>query len=160
FSASPVGSTLAYWDDAVLQQQLYWFDRSGKRLGTVGGPSQLGGFVLSPDEQHVAAVTGDWQRRNADVWVLDGIRGTSSRLTFDRGLASNAVFSPDGARVAFASHHGGITTIYQKSTSGTDAEEKLIEANGSLEVRDWSQDGQFLAYSVIDAQSSDDIWVL
>jgi Tol biopolymer transport system component len=44
--------------------------------------------------------------------------------------------------------------------SGTDAEEKLIEDHGRLEVRDWSQDGQFLAYSVFDAQSSDDIWVL
>jgi hypothetical protein len=112
FSASTASSTLAYWDDAVQQQQLYWFDRSGKRLGTVGVPSQLGGFVLSSDEQHVAAVTGDWQRRNADVWLLDGMRGTSSRLTFDRGLFSHAVFSPDGTKVAFASHHGNTTTIY------------------------------------------------
>jgi eukaryotic-like serine/threonine-protein kinase len=160
FSASAAGSTLVYWDDAAQPQQLNWFDRSGKRLGTVGVPSELGGFVLSPDEQHVAAIIGDWQRRKADVWLLDGMRGTSSRLTFDRGLASYPVFSPDGAKVAFASHHGGATTIYQKSTSGTDAEEKLVEANGRLEVGDWSRDGQFLAYTMSDARSPADIWVM
>jgi Tol biopolymer transport system component len=120
----------------------------------------LGGFALLPDEQHVAAVIGDWPRRNADLWLLDGIRGTSSRLTFERGLDSAAVFSPDGTKVAFASHRGAATTIYQKLASGSGAEEKLLEAKGRLQLGDWSQDGQFLTYYIVNEQMAADIWIL
>jgi eukaryotic-like serine/threonine-protein kinase len=161
FSASD--STLAYWQDTARSQQLAWFSRSGQRLGIVGRPWELGGVVLSPDGHHVAAVIGDADVQSADLWLIDVQRGTSLPLTFERGLGDGQpVFSRDGTRVAFSARRGGVSTISQKSTSGTGAEEKLLESNNRIRLSDWSRDGKFLAYTVfplLNSQSTD-IWIL
>ena len=157
---SAAGSTLAYWQDTTRSRQLTWFSRSGDRLGIVGRPWELGGFDLSPDGHHVAALIGDYAVQSADLWLVDAQRGTSLPLTFERGLGGGSpVFSPDGTKVAFASSRDGVSTISQKLTSGTGAEEKLLDSNNRVSPLDWSQDGTFLAYSLLNSQSQD-IWIL
>ena len=99
FSVSATGGTLIYWTGSQQKEQLAWFDRSGKQLETVGPASQMSGVALAPDGQHIAAGMGD--PGNIDLWLLDGTRGTSSRLTFEGGHNFYPVFSPDGSRVAF-----------------------------------------------------------
>jgi serine/threonine protein kinase len=160
FSAS--GSTLAYWQDTSQREQLFWFSRSGQRREMVGKPSNLGSFTLSPDRNHVAAVLGDIGQQSADLWLIDCQRGTQSRLTFARGLGggSNPLFSRDGQTIAFASSRGGVNTIIQKSTSGTGAEEKLLESSNRLQLFDWSPDGRFLANGPLIRRSERGIWIL
>jgi Tol biopolymer transport system component len=160
FSAS--GSTLAYWQDTDQPMQLSWFSRSGKRIGIVGKPSPLGGFTLSPDRYHVAALIGDFPQRNADLWLIENQRGTSLRLTFERGLGfgPGPVFSPDGTKVAFSVLRNGVSVINQKSTSGSDADNELVKSNDRAIVSDWSLDGKYIAYTVLDPQSTGDIWIL
>ena len=64
--------TVAY--APISQSQLTWFDRSGKRLGTVGPSGSHAAPALSPDESQVAV------SRDGDIWVLDLDRGTENRL--------------------------------------------------------------------------------
>src|SRR5438128_7505747 len=53
--------------------------RSGpRRLETVGPVSQVSGVALAPDGQHIEAAMGEVGNR--DLRLLDGTRGTSSRL--------------------------------------------------------------------------------
>jgi Tol biopolymer transport system component/predicted Ser/Thr protein kinase len=158
FSAS--GSTLAYCQDTARSQQLAWFSRSGQRLGVVGRPSTLAGFALSPDGRHVATVVGDFAVRNADLLLIDNQRGSSLPLTFGRGLGGVLVFSPDGTSVAFSDRHDDVGTIVQKSTSGTGPEKKLLESHNLVMPTNWSRDGKYLAYTVLDSQSRGDIWIL
>jgi serine/threonine protein kinase len=151
FSASD--SVLIYWTGSQGKDQLAWFDRSGKQLETVGPASQLNGIALAPDGQHIAAAMGDGP--NAALWLLDGTRGTSSRLTFEGAQNRGPVFSPDGSRVAFCSTRTGGVAIYKKSSNGTGAEEKLLEIQGNGFLSDWSRDGRYLTYSSLGA-----IWFL
>lgn len=103
---------------------------------------------------------GDSAVQSADLWLIDGRRGTSLPLTFERGLGGGLpVFSADGTRVAFSSSRDGVSTISQKLTSGTGTEEKLLDSNQGMVLSDWSRDGKFLAYTLLNSQSTD-IWIL
>ena len=89
-------------------RRLVWFDRAGKRLGDVGDtdPSAARAPELSPDGRQIVldrSVSG-----NTDVWRLDVERGVRTRLTFDTGPDSFAVWSPDGSRLVFSSARAGV----------------------------------------------------
>src|SRR5262249_34978863 len=92
---------VAYRSGALSRQQLTWFDRTGKALGTLGALNDAGGlgFRISSDGQRVAVVRNVLS--NTDVWLLDGIRST--RFTSDPAVDSLAIWSPDGSRVVFQS---------------------------------------------------------
>ena len=55
---------------------------------------------------------------NRDVWVLDSVRGVTSRLTFDPAIDDPAMWSPDGLRVLWASNRSGVFDLYVKSANG------------------------------------------
>jgi eukaryotic-like serine/threonine-protein kinase len=158
FSVSASGGTLVYWTGSQQKEQLTWFDRSGKELETIGPASQFRGVALAPDGRHIAAATGEGA--NTQLWLLDGTRGTSSRLTFGGGRNSRPIFSPDGSKVAFNSDRTESAGLYQKAANGTGAEEKLLESKEFVLLTDWSRDGRFLTYDTIDAGSNGDIWIL
>ena len=61
--------------------QLTWFDRQGKRTGTVGDPGYIQGVSLAPSGRRAAVFrdTGG----NVDLWTVDLTTGIVSRLTSD-----------------------------------------------------------------------------
>ena len=84
FSLS-TGSTLFYSRDAGGSKHRFaWWDRSGKKLETVGPTveSAVGAFRLSPEGRRVAYVS---ETIPTDIWVLDIARGNNARLTFQGG---------------------------------------------------------------------------
>lgn len=75
------------------------------RYGPDGSTSEVLGerkewtqLRLSPDGSRVALAQEDDRQ---DLWVLDLARGASTRLTFESGLETSAVWSPDGENVAY-----------------------------------------------------------
>src|SRR5262249_21929433 len=88
-------------------RRLVWYDRSGKEIGSLYGPDPGGvnGPELSPDEKHV--VVNRTVSGNADVWVIDAIRGLSDKFTTDPAPDTFATWSPDGQWIAFASARKG-----------------------------------------------------
>ena len=144
-SSSATG-VLAYQSGRPLRKyQLTWLDRKGKTLGTEASPGNLQALSLSRDGKRVAIERRD--SGNADIWVIDLSRGTTTRVTTDAGDDTRAVLSPDGGRVAFT--RAG--SMYQKSASGAGDEERL----GEGETVDWSPDGRFLCF-----QKNGDLWAL
>jgi Tol biopolymer transport system component len=127
---------------------LTWYDRQGKRLGTVGEPAVYTNPALSPDGKRLAVGRLDPATNNRNIWVLDLVRGVSSRLTFDKADDTNPVWSPDGSRIAFSSSRKENRNIYWKAASGAGADEPLLEAAESKSVEDWSADGKLLLFNI------------
>ena len=130
--------------------KLTWFDRSGKRLGAIGGAAAYYDVQLSPDGGRLASAMGD---PNSEIWVDDLARGVRMRLTFDPATDKGMpVWSPDGAWILFATLRGGKAQlgIYQKASNGAGAEELLLpsdSADTEAIATDWSRDGRFVIYS-------------
>jgi Tol biopolymer transport system component len=132
--------------------QLTWVDRQGKTLDTVGPPGTDGRVVLSPDAPY--NVPGD-------LWMLDLASGSRTRFTFNKDVYSPAVWSPDGARIAYSAGRLG-DTIYEKAASGAgDAQVLLSEPGLRHFPTSWSSDGRFLLYHTENAPNTGyDLWAL
>jgi eukaryotic-like serine/threonine-protein kinase len=157
FSASQNG-VLAYTSGRALGGvQLTWFDRTGKKLDTVGAPGQLSGFSLSPDGTRVALIRRDPQVGRSDLWIRDLARGAESRLT-SSGIGSGPVWSADGTHIFYASRP--FDKVYQKAANNTGAEE-VLETAARVPV-DASRDGRYLFMTTTGntPKTGVDIWVL
>jgi eukaryotic-like serine/threonine-protein kinase len=145
---------------ASLSRQLKWLDRSGKTVGTVGGPdiADVQDLELAPDGKRVAlSRTGNGNR---DVWLVDVARGESTRFTFNAAADQGATWAPDGNRVVFASNRKRTYNLYWKLSSGAGPEELLLESDLTKVPNDWSSDGRFLLFRNTDPQTGYDLWVL
>jgi eukaryotic-like serine/threonine-protein kinase len=143
-------------------RQLTWLDRSGKTVGVIGtrDSAALTTVEVSPDGKRVAvnrSVNG-----NADVWLIEGVRGVPTRLTFNAAYDLEPVWSPDGSRVVFQSSRTGRFNLYWKLSSGGGADELLLESDPgtSTAPNDWSPDGRFLLFRRNDPETALDLWVL
>jgi Tol biopolymer transport system component/DNA-binding winged helix-turn-helix (wHTH) protein len=127
--------------------ELVWFDRQGKRLGTVGEPADYSNPALSPDEKRLVVCRMNPQAGSRDLWLFDLVRGTSSRFTFDPTDEVNPGWSPDGSRIFFSSNRKGPRDIYLKAATGAGEAEPLLESGMQKGVFDWSPDGRFILFS-------------
>jgi Tol biopolymer transport system component len=144
--------------------QLSWVDRSGKPLGRVPiEQANLAHVRISPDGQKIAVTSSDAVGfGKADVWLFDLARGVHTRFTFSQS-ARDAVWSPDGSRVAYASKTPMGTGLFVKSATAASKEELLLDSADVKRPWSWSGDGRFLAYMQHDAQPTKDkfdIWIL
>jgi eukaryotic-like serine/threonine-protein kinase len=159
FSASENGF-LAY-DSAELQRdQLVWFDRAGKRLGTVGEPRRYYQPALSPDEKQVAVDRLDPRGTEDDLWLINLAGAVSTRFTFDPKDDAAPVWSPDGRSIAFASNREGVYDLYRKLSSGAGKEELLLKSANVKRTSDWSPDGRFLLYHEQNLKTKYGLWLL
>jgi len=160
FSVSPSG-TLAYRAGAQSgNYQLTWFDRQGKLLSTFGQPGPDEDIVLSPDGTH-GAVRDAGVAAPGDLWTLDFARGVRTRFTFRQSPGSEAVWSPDGGRIAFSAGTNR-DTIYEKASSGAGDEKELLKEPGRIHIpTSWSHDGRFLLYHITNTPKTGvDMWIL
>ena len=150
---------MLYRSGGNLNNQIVWFDRSGRQLATVGPAGEYRNLNLSPDGGQVILDRIDPQVEAADLWQFDLRRETLTRLTSHPGAVP--IWSPDGSRVAFTSAREGFWGIYQKSVSGDDKEELLLKGDqGVLLPSDWSSDGKFIVYRKVGEKTGADIAVL
>ncbi len=160
FSVSDNG-VLTVRTGGLTQNQLIWFDRTGKQLGAVTSPGGYTSVSLSPDEKMVAISRLQVQTSTAaDVWLIDLKRGAHIRFTTDPSNDSFPVWSPSGDRVAFISTREGLNGIYQKPSSGAGAEEALVTSRELKYTPDWSPDGRFIMYSQLNPNTRRDLMLL
>jgi serine/threonine protein kinase len=149
---------IAYRARTSDTSQLQWFDRAGKAVGTLGAPDngRLATPAVSPDGRRAAVYRNT--EGNGDLWLLDGIR--ASKLTFDAAIEGFPLWSPNGQSIVFRSRRTGTWDLFQKSSSGAGAEERLLESAQTKTPLGWSADGRFLLYQSADPQSDNDLWLL
>ena len=140
---------------------LTWVDRQGHRVAQIGDASfATGEFRLSPDHKRVAMAIQDPNSGNIDIWVVDITRGTRTRMTFDPGVDSYPVWSPDGRSIVFRSNRKGHLDLYRKSVDSVDPEELLYADEMDKTPSSWSPDGQTLLYQATSPTSSLDVFTV
>jgi eukaryotic-like serine/threonine-protein kinase len=158
-SASASGA-IAYGTGSIRRTQFAWVDRSGKRLKTIGPPTQtnLANPELSPDARQLAfsrGVGGNW-----DIWLMD-MQGTMSQFTSSLALDFNPVWSFDGRQIFFQTANSNIAA---RSINDAAAEQFLLKGVPEMEYpSDASPDGRVLLYTrstTTSTGSSVDLWYL
>jgi Tol biopolymer transport system component len=156
--AASANGVLAYRSGSATERVMTWYDSTGKPLSTVGMPGEYSSPAISPDTQRVAVVR---QESDAgDIWLFDPARSTSSRFTFDDGVDTAPVWSPDGTQVVFSSNRGKGLDLYVKNSGGVGQEEVLLASDHRKLADDWSRDGRLILYRDQDPKTESDLWVL
>jgi serine/threonine protein kinase len=146
FSVSQNG-ILSHRGESTAQSRLVWVDRAGRELQVVGTPADYGAFWTSPDERLIAVSIEDARNENADLWVVDPARGTSSRLTFTDASDGSPLWSRDGRRIVFSSTRGGDVDLYVTEAGGTGSLDSLTKVPGLTSAGDWTPDDRRLFVS-------------
>jgi len=148
FSASSNG-VLAYQSGSRESNELVWLDANGRHLGSAGQPDAYLDLALSPDGTRAAVVINETDGIR-DLWVVNLVQGTRTRLTFSTkdspAVHSDPVWSPDGKEIVFAANRGGTYDLYRKWADGSGEEKLLLAAPEDLWSYDWSPDGKFVIY--------------
>ena len=134
--------------DGILQ--FTWYDRTGKRLGTVGDAGFYRQVVLSPDGSRAVLERRESLTNTWDLWLLDLNSSIMSRLTSDPADDTDPVWSPDGRQIAFASERKGHLDIYRRVIGAS--KDELVYADSDRKVPEaWLKDGTIL-YTTADGR--------
>jgi len=158
FSLSENG-VLAYREGGNQFGQFTWYDRAGKKLGTVGPPLRATEPFFSPDENRVLFYQWENVVGLGDEWLLDLSSGRPSRLTFDPSDDNTSAWTPDGSRIVWSSIRNGWYELYQKLANGAGTDEPLLVDHTTKFPDDFSPDGKYLIYDLF-SPTSTDLWVL
>jgi Tol biopolymer transport system component len=157
FSVAREGLLAYQAGPTVTGQELTWFDRSGKPVGTLGEPGEIWSVDFSPDRKRVAITV---RGPNDDIWIYDVARGFAWRLTTSPAAERDPVWSPDGRSIIYFSDAKGKWDLYRKAADGT-GEEGLLYADGINKIpTSWSPDGRLLLFWRNAPKTLNDIWVL
>jgi len=127
---------------AAGRRTLVWVDREGKESPLAALPDAYHDLRISPDGTRVALAIA-----SADIWILDLVRNTKTRLTFDPVTDRFPFWTSDGKRIAF--HSDRNFGIYQRASDGTGKDEPLCSMHGrEVFPWSWSGDGKSLVVEV------------
>jgi len=155
FAVSDQGLLLAQTGSEATFSQLAWFDRKGNPVGAVGKPGVYGNVFLAPDGKSVATDKTDMASLNIDVWTYELQRDSGKRLTFDPAIDSVPIWSPDAARLVFASNRHTFFGLYVKNSDGANDEKNIVQDEVGNFPSDWSRDGKYILYC-----RGPDLWYL
>ncbi len=161
FSVTP-GGTLAFLRRSDLNPValLTWFDRMGKRQGSVGQPGRFADPSIAPDGNRIAVTRHD--DNGPAIWVFEMTRGTATRLT---SPGSQPVWSPEGRRVVFSAlprQDSAVVHLRTISADGSGPAVPLVESQFPLWALGWSPDGTRLLYHLTygDQTTASGLWLM
>jgi Tol biopolymer transport system component len=142
--------------------RLTWFDRNGKREGTVGEPGYFMSPRLSPDGRRITVDVMDQNSYTNEIWLFDS-RGVGTRLVSGHIGDWNPIWSPSGDRILFVSDRkkDWKRGLWIKALDGS-GEQLFVESQDQRWPEDWSHDGRFLSVRDIPetGKRNTEVWIL
>jgi Tol biopolymer transport system component len=119
-----------------------------------------GNIMFAPDGRRLALDISDGKQR--DVWVYEWTRDILTRVTSDDVDDQNPVWTPDGRRIVYASKRNDKVTphLNWRRADGTGPIERLTNDPYPEYPFSWHPSGKFLAYTVLNPQTTQDIMIL
>jgi eukaryotic-like serine/threonine-protein kinase len=142
YSASTNG-VLIYGENP--ESRLIWIDRTGRELGMIGEPDYYETFDLSKDASRLAVAKTNAEGRQ-NLWVMDLLRDSTTRLTLEDADHSDPRWSPEGRKVIFASTRDPSRSPFEVSLPASDPIQVFKFGGKTFGLDDWSPDGNYLLY--------------
>jgi len=165
FSVSDSGDVIVFrrrGQAGSQQRLLQWFGRNGARLETVGTPDRFWSTRLSGDGRFTATEVEDPETRSSNVWLYATAGSQRTRFTFGQ-MYTTPVWSPDDRSIVVAKRAPDRHfSLFRKPTDGSKQEELLVNSGANLYADDWSRDGHFLLYTLVDSaeKPGGSIWLV
>ncbi|MEK6768165.1 MAG: protein kinase, partial [Gemmatimonadota bacterium] len=155
----------AFQASVTAGSRLVLVDRNGSARDAGSDTGYYYAPRLSPDGKRVAVTRwADVNFSSRDVWVVDLVQRTRTRLTFDT-TAESPAWTQDGRRIAYTRHPGGVNSfagqIHWVPADGSGAPESLVVAAGSWSPVTFEPGGRGLVYhGLATEQAKAEIWQL
>jgi eukaryotic-like serine/threonine-protein kinase len=115
---------------------------------------------VSPDETRAVFVRHS-SRTESRLWLADLQRGQTSLLSEGRGLNGSPVWSPDSARVVFASNRDGPEDLFVKDVADATPEQPLYRSSVLFKYPNaWSPDGKWILFFQLDPGTLENLYLL
>ena len=140
-------------------QFLAWVDRHGVVGDNLPMPeAHYYKGAIAPDGRRVALEFGARSSEPSMIWILDLVRGTSQRMTFEAGNHA-PVWSPDGDEIAFTRQIGSRNRDLWTMRSDTpgSAQLKVALPNIFNTPIDYAPDGKSLVYRAQGTDTQQDV---
>ena len=170
FATSRSGAVLYRSRRRDIVSELQWVDRVSRITQPASARGSDISVTLSPNGRSAAVTRVTTSARTevrppGNIWLLDLGRNVPTRLTLDSAsIDENPVWSPDGKRIAYASHQRS-EFAEVRLTSVTDSRDARVIAAGDLNFHPiaWAKDGRHLllqAYGTGSGADNIDLWAL
>jgi Tol biopolymer transport system component len=134
-------------------------DRSGKvKQRLVLPPGKYSEPAFSPDGKRLAITFARVDEYDPHVWIVDLVRGFSTRFAFDGQYDTEPRWTPDGTRVAWGSDREAGRSLYWKRADGAGDEELLVQTQGLFNDVN-SVTSRFVVYRSLSGETNEDIWI-
>jgi eukaryotic-like serine/threonine-protein kinase len=160
-ATASANGVLAYLTDPVVETRAQWVDGSGRPASDLPLPrGQYSMVRIAPDGQH-AALVREVSPVEAAIVLVNLSRGTVVPLTTGRGVNSRPIWSPDSARVVFASDRDGAQDLYVKDVQSSASEQVLFRSPAAFKLPNaWSPDGKWIILQQVDSGNLQNIYLV
>ena len=134
------------------RSSLVWVDRQGQETPLPAPPRPYVYPRLSPDGTRLAFFISE---EELDVWLWDLARATLTRVTFDPGLDTYPVWTPDGSQLLLSSERAGGRNLFAQAADGTGAITRLTESPNAQFPTSVSPDSTRLVFTETATTGSD-----
>jgi len=161
YDVSPGGMLVVMPSDvAGSRYQVVEVDRRGVERVLLAQPDRYENPRFAPDGRRLSLDIRP-PRAATDVWVVDPVRGSRTRVTAHEGSDFGSDWTPDGRDLVYMSERP-LFELYRRAADGSRAQERLVGGDYDRIMGSISDDGRLAVFvaSVASGETGNEIWTV